>query len=76
MDVVCGLTAFMVTQNKKINENNKQTPQKKREENYNKTRKLLQRIANRNAYALSKILSHKKKKKKQIKIWTRLIQLY
>lgn len=29
MDVVCGLTAFMVTQNKKINENNKQTPPKK-----------------------------------------------
>jgi len=39
MDVVCGLTAFMVTQNKKINENNKQN-QKKRKENYNKTRKL------------------------------------
>jgi len=30
MDVVCGLTAFMVTQNKKINENNKQNQKKKK----------------------------------------------
>lgn len=53
MDVVCGLTAFMVTQkNNKINENDKQKIQKVKKENYNKTRKLSWRTANRNPYAL------------------------
>lgn len=54
MDVVCGLTAFMVTKkkNEKNNKKSTKTTNKKSKENYNKTRKFSKRTSNRKPYAL------------------------